>query len=165
MKITRRTALEGVVASFSTLMIAGCLTDDSSNENDNESGNGDDNGDGSGNEDDNGNGDVDNMSIDGRLHNTDTELHTFEIEIRDADDSVITSDEKEVSADSSEAIPAVGTPSTPRTFTVTVNGETATETFDFDVEATPEKIDGYVDITYTQNGNVEIEFTPTENDS
>lgn len=104
--------------------------------------------------------DMDDMSIDGRLHNESGEPQTFMVTIRNADGEEITSDEWEVGAGETKPVPAVGKPNESRTFEVTVDGVTETETLEFDVEAEPGKRAGYVEITYTQDGTVEVVFTP-----
>ncbi|MFO7927680.1 MAG: hypothetical protein R6U53_13525, partial [Natronomonas sp.] len=142
-----------------TTLVTGCLGDDSEGEG------GDDTGDGNGNDNGSENGDSDEMSIDGRLHNESDDTQTFAVVILDKDDETVAEDEWEVNAGSTKNIPAFGKPGDPRTFEVTVAESEATETFEFDVENTPDQKDGYVDITYTkEEGDLEVVFTPAEDD-
>lgn len=115
---------------------------------------------GIGEDDPDADGDLDDMSIDGRLHNESGEPQTFMVTIRNADSEEITSDEWEVGAGETKPVSAVGKPNESRTFEVTVNGVTETETLEFDVEAEPGKRAGYVEITYTQDRTVEVVFMP-----
>lgn len=107
-------------------------------------------------------GDVDDMSIDGRLHNESGETQTFVVTIRGADGTEVASDEWEVEAGETKPVPALAKPAEPRTFEVTVDGVTETETLEFDVEVEPGKGAGHVEITYTQDGTIEIVFTPAD---
>lgn len=108
-------------------------------------------------------GDDDVMSIDGRFHNEDDEDHTFAVRILDEDGETVVEDDVEVAAGETTRVPALGSPGQTRTFEVAVDGTDAAETFDFDVEQSPERVDGYVDVTYSEKG-LEIEFTPAEHD-
>lgn len=113
---------------------------------------------GVGEDDPDADGDVDDMSIDGQLHNGSGEPQTFMVTIRNVDGEEVTSDEWEDGAGETKPVSAVGKPNESRTFEVTVKG--VTETLEFDVEAEPGKRAGYVEITYTQDGTVEVVFTP-----
>lgn len=152
---------------MSGMALAGCLSEadpdgDDDDKGDNDGGDNTDDGDGS---DPGGDGDADDLSIDGRLHNEADAAQEFTVTIRDADDEEVVSDQWEVEAGETLAVPAVGKPGEPRTFEVTVDGASATETLDFDVEQVPEMKDGYVDITYTAEDAVEIVFTPIDHDA
>lgn len=139
-------------ASISGLLVAGCLStgdpgtdDENTDDRDRDGSLGDD---------------IDEMTIDGRLHNEAGEKQTFAVTIRDAEGSEVASDEWEVGAGETVPVPAFGKPGEPRTFEVTVDGATESETLEFDVEAEPGKKAGYVEITYTSDGTIEIVFTP-----
>ena len=106
--------------------------------------------------------DADEFSIDGRLHNEDDAARTFAVVIADADGNVLSENEQTVGPRDTRAVPAVGKPGATRTFDVTVGDAATTETLTFDVDPTPRKIDGYVDVTYARDGTIEIEFTPLE---
>lgn len=107
-----------------------------------------------------GDGDVDDLSIDGRLHNEAETPVTFTVTIRDQDGAAVAEGEWGVDDGSSKTLPAFGKPGQRRTYEVTVDGVTATETLTLDVEPAPGERDGYVDIVYTAAGAVEIDFTP-----
>lgn len=124
-----------------------------------------DEGDDSGTPDgDTGDDDADDQSIDGRLHNAADEPHAFEIRILDDEGEVLVDDTVDVEAGATERIPGVGAPGRTRTYEVAVDGATETETLEFDAESTPGQVDGYVDVTYTEAGSIEIEFTPPAED-
>ncbi|MDL5363103.1 hypothetical protein [Halalkalicoccus sp. NIPERK01] len=146
MALSRRQALQVTGASISGGFLAGCLSSSDPT--------------GVGEDDPDEDGDADDMSIDGRLHNESGEPQTFMITIRNAAGEEVTSDEWEVGAGETKPVSAVGKPNEPRTFEVTVNGMTETATLEFDVDAEPGKRAGYVEITYTQVGTVEVVFTP-----
>lgn len=146
MVVSRRRTLQGTGVLISGGFLAGCLSSGDPM--------------GVGEDDPNEDGDVDDMSIDGRLHNESGEPQTFMVTIRDADGEEVASDEWEVEAGETKPVPALGKPGEPQTFEVTVNGVTETEMLAFDVEAEPGTRAGYVEITYTQDGTVEIVFTP-----
>lgn len=107
-------------------------------------------------------GETDDDSIHGRLHNDVDEAKTFTVTITDADGTVLTEGEQTVGPTASYPIPAVGQPGATRTFKVTVGDTTVSETLTFDVERTPQKVDGYVDVTFTSRGEILIEFTPLD---
>lgn len=109
-------------------------------------------------------GDGDDMSIDGQLHNESGEPQTFIITIQDADGETVATGEWEVGAGETKPIPAVGKPGEPRTFEVAVNEVSKTETLEFDVEVEPGERAGYVEITYAQDGTLDIAFTPAGDD-
>lgn len=148
----RRGFLAG--ASAVLVPVAGCVGDEPADD-------ADDGGSGNGEDTDAGADDLDDASIDGRLHNDAAEARTFEVTIRDPGGDVAAEDERVVEAESTEVLPAFGRPGETRTFEVNVNGAEATETLSFDVESTPGEKDGYVDITYAGEGTIEIAFTPT----
>lgn len=158
MERSRRRVLQLAGASIATTLAAGCLStaepsDDGNGPNDDgENGNGTDGNDGS-------LGDGDDFSIDGRLHNESPSTQTFTVSVRE-DGSTVAETTAELKDGETRSLPAFGRPGEPRTFEVTVNGTTATETLSFDVEDTPGMKDGYVDITYTEDGTVDISFTP-----
>lgn len=162
----RRRFLAG--ASLALVPVAGCVGDgpvgaddetDAEESNDAATDGDDENSDGTGG------GDADDVSIDGRLHNEADEALTFEVTIRDRDGDVIGEGEWEVEPDSTETIPAFGRPGETRTFDVAVNGAEATETLAFDVEPSPGKREGYVDITYAGEGKIEIAFAPANGEA
>ncbi|UTF54392.1 hypothetical protein [Natronosalvus rutilus] len=165
MSYSRRWLLRGVGASACGAVVAGCLSGDPSTGNGNGTGN-TNNTDGTNDTDENGDdpGDTDDHSIDGRLHNESDSERTFEVTILEGEE-VVADDEATVEAGETKTLPAFGRPGQPRTFDVTVEETTATETLAFDVEATPEKKDGHVDITYTAEGALEIAFTPRKDES
>lgn len=107
-------------------------------------------------------GEPDDYSIDGRLHNDVDEPKPFIVTITDADGTVLTETEQTVGPTGSYPLPAVGHPGATQTFNVTVEDTTVSETLTFDVDRTPQKVDGYVDITFTSTGDITIEFTPLE---
>lgn len=144
MVLSRRKALQATSASISGGFLAGCLSSSDLM--------------GVGEDDPDADGDMDDMSIDGQLHNESGEPQTFMVTIRNVDGEEVTSDEWEVGAGETKPVSAVGKPNESRTFEVTVKG--VTETLEFDVEAEPGKKAGYVEITYTQDGTVEVVFTP-----
>ncbi|WP_436933588.1 hypothetical protein [Halovenus marina] len=106
-------------------------------------------------------GDDDDRSIDGRVHNRTDTTRTVSVTIFDGE-TKRSADDVTVGPGTSEALPAVGTPGMSLTFEVNVDGTTARKTIDFDVENTPERTDGYVDIAYTAAETIEIIFTPIE---
>lgn len=166
MDVTRRHALRIASLPVVSTCLAGCLSGSEPGNDDGEPRNGTDDRTGRDDNDEGSDGrdGVDETSIDGRLHNEADTAATFTVAIRNQDDDVVVDDEWVVDADSTTVLPAFGTPGQPRTFEVTVNGATATETLAFDVEPTPGKRDGYVDITCTADGRVEIAFTPIKRD-
>lgn len=105
---------------------------------------------------------TDDYSIDGRLHNETDEPKTFSVTVTDVDGTVLTEGEQTVGPTGSYPFPAVGRPGATQTFDVTVENASVTETLTFDVERTPEKVDGYVDITFTNAEDITIAFTPIE---
>jgi hypothetical protein len=106
-------------------------------------------------------GDDDNRSIDGRVHNRTDTTRTVSVAIFDGE-TERSADDVTVGPGTSEALPAVGVPGESSTFEVSVDGTTARETIDFDVENIPERTDGYVDIAYTAAEAIDISFTPVE---
>jgi len=105
---------------------------------------------------------TDGGSILGRLHNEAAEPRPFTVVITDSDGSVRSEIDRTVGPTDTVSLPPLGRPGTDRTFEVTVGDATVSKTFSFDVEPTPERIDGIVDIRYTSAGDVTVEFTPIE---
>lgn len=149
MVLSRRRTLQVAGTSISSGFLAGCIS------------NGDPGGDGENDPDENGSSEEkDELSIDGRLHNEAGEKQMFAVTIRNEDGEEVATDEWEVKAGETLPVPGFGKRDEPRTFEVTVDGMTETETLNFDSEATPGTKAGYVEITYTQEKTIEIVFTP-----
>lgn len=106
--------------------------------------------------------DMGDFSIKGRLHNETDTACTFTVTITDVDGNTVVDNEQTVGPHDTYPVPAAGQPNTAHTVAVTANDTTSSETFEFDVEPTPQKIDGYIDITYTSGRTLEIEFTSLE---
>lgn len=104
----------------------------------------------------------DELTIDGRLHNETDAIHSFDIIVRDGDGYRITAGEYRVGPNATDRVPAVGRPGATQLFDVTVDGTSTKETLTLDAEPSDEGLDGFVDITYTQQGSIEISFTPRD---
>ncbi|MEF8800445.1 MAG: hypothetical protein V5A38_09370 [Halolamina sp.] len=104
----------------------------------------------------------DDLTIDGRLHNETDAIQSFDIIVRDGDGFRITAGEYRVGPNATDRVPAVGRPGATRMFDVTVDGTTTMETLTLDVEPSDDGLDGFVDIAYTEEGSIEIWFTPRE---
>lgn len=137
-----------------TLALAGCLGRSNPLVDDGENGDGGDDGD-----DD---GDTDDQSIDGRLHNESDDAVTIELTVEDEDGNTVRSGAEDVDADDTVNVPALAAPGDTRTVTATAGETSASETFTFDVEPTPDRIDGYVEVTFEGEGELSIAFTPRE---
>lgn len=102
--------------------------------------------------------DPDELSIGGRLHNATDEARTFDVRISDDGDTVfgvaIT-----VAGTSTRRVPHWDAPGGTRTVTATVDGDTVVETLAFDADPTPNRTDGYVDVTYSWYETLDVGFT------
>lgn len=104
--------------------------------------------------------DLDAYSIDGRLTNKDTVANTFTVTISTEDGATLIEEDESVPAGETVRVPGLGRPGTSQTITVDVDGQTTSETLDLNVEPTPEKVDGFIDVTYVADGPIQITFTP-----
>jgi hypothetical protein len=106
--------------------------------------------------------DAENYSIDGRLHNETGEAKNFTVTIKDADGTVLKEEEHTVGPTGTYLLPSVGEPGATEIFDVSVGKKTAAKTLTFDVGSTPQKVDGYVDISFTSTDELTITFTPLD---
>ena len=99
-------------------------------------------------------------SIDGLLHNDASVPRSFAVRITDTDGTVLLEKERTVGPSGSALLPRIGRPGTTRAVQVAVGDTTVLKEVAFDVERTPQRVDGYVEIRYTDSGDVTVEFTP-----
>lgn len=155
--MNRRNALAGI-GTVLTASLAGCLGtfgdgEDSTDPNESDSGPSS-----APNESVPSGADADDYSIDGRFHNEADDSVTFAVTIRDEADEAVVSEEVAVAAGETERVPALGRPNEPRTFEIAAGGVEATETFQFHVDDPTDERPGFVDVTYTTEGAIEITF-------
>lgn len=100
------------------------------------------------------------ISIDGRIHNEMDETHTFEVLAETEDGYALIDDSFEVPGGGTERIAGIGVPGATQTFTIAVDGTDHSETLTLDIEPADHVVDGYVDIRYTSNGEIDLTVTP-----
>lgn len=95
-----------------------------------------------------------------RLHNEDDSVHTFSVTLTDTDGRLLDEAERTVGPRTSHPLPVVGVHDAPRSFQVTVDDRLTSDPISFDVDPTPQKLDGIVEITRMRHGALDVGFTP-----
>lgn len=96
----------------------------------------------------------------GRLHNQGDTARTFTVAVTDTDGRVLTEAERTVGPRNSHPRPVFGIDDAPRSFQVTVDSRVTSDPITFDVDPTPQKLDGIVEIAHTGRGAIDVGFTP-----
>lgn len=107
-------------------------------------------------------GEADPYSIDASLSNEAESTITAVLAIQDETGDTLRSGAETIGPGDSSRFPGVAQPGVERTVSVAVGDTSVSKTIGFDVEPTPEHVDGYLTITYRGPGDLAVGFEPRE---